>query len=78
MLCYGAGLHAAGFFMQRGIKLLGWLFLLSGSFVLLISLQLGEWLGHQTAHAVMGFFFGAGHLLAGVYLRWTERGRQAG
>lgn len=76
MLCYGAGLHAAGFFMQRGIKLMGWLFLLSGALVLLGALQLGDRPGPSTPHLVMGFFFGVGHILAGVYLRWTERGRQ--
>ena len=31
ILLYGCALCAAGFFMQRGIKLLGWLFLLCGS-----------------------------------------------
>ena len=28
---YGAALHAAGFFMPRGIKLLGWFFIIAGT-----------------------------------------------
>ena len=72
MLFYGCGLHAAGFFMQRSIKLFGWMFVVFGvatlfGFILLPTLQTAK-----VAHYAMGIFFGAVHLAFGIYLFFTE------
>lgn len=75
MLLYGCALTAAGFFMHRGIKLLGWLFILVGC----------GWMGTRcqdiftvpvlNGHCLMGGVFGGLHLAYGVYLYFTEQGR---
>ena len=72
MVLYGCALHAAGFFMPRGIKLFGWGFVLLGC-------ALATWLGWGTdavplsrAHLVMGATFGGLHLAYGAYLYFTE------
>ncbi len=73
---YGCGIHAAGFFMPRGMKLFGWL-------MVLVSLALFPAVGSfvenpstETAHYLMGGLFGVLHLVYGVYLRFTETGNQ--
>jgi hypothetical protein len=72
MLLYGCGLHAAGFFMQRSIKLFGWIFIFLGvatlfGLFLTIKLQTTE-----VAHNLMGICFGLIHLAFGIYLFFTE------
>jgi hypothetical protein len=73
MALYGCALHAAGFFMPRGIKLFGWVFILLGC-ALALGLALGQsptsW---QTAHVLMGGSFGGLHLAYGLYLYFTEK-----
>lgn len=72
MILYGCGLHAAGFFMPRGIKLLGWLFLIAGGGWMLSwygSGGVGSW---NVVHAGMGGTFGGLHLFYGTYLFFTE------
>ncbi|MGV3755993.1 MAG: hypothetical protein ACO1QS_11475 [Verrucomicrobiota bacterium] len=73
MLFYGCALCAAGFFMPRGIKLFGWLYLLL-AFVMLFVLW-SEWLklSVQENHLVMGAVFGGVHLAYGIYLHFTEK-----
>jgi hypothetical protein len=72
ILFYGCAIHSAGFFMPRGIKLLGWLFIagISGFFLVLF-------VGHKSfgfsAHWLMGSFFGGLHLAYGAYLYLTEK-----
>jgi hypothetical protein len=73
MALYGGAMHAAGFFMQRGIKLFGWIFILCGC-------VMGLWLTFgggvpplDRAHFVMGGFFGGLHLAYGIYLYFTEK-----
>lgn len=74
MLLYACGVHSAGFFVARGIKLFSWAFLISGCGLLwavLLSpgggdLRSGSWL--------MGLSFGGFHLAYGVYLYFTEKG----
>jgi hypothetical protein len=74
---YGCALHAAGFFMQRGIKLFAWLFLL-GSAVLFLGYSSEPRLqSPETAHYIMGFFFGILHFAYGIYLYFTEKHRKA-
>jgi hypothetical protein len=72
---FGCAAHAAGFFMPRGMKVLGWGFALLGAACTLYvnarshaaglpSLRLG--------HLLMGATFGGLHLAYGVYLAVTE------
>ncbi len=70
---YGCAVHAAGFFMPRGIKLFGW------AIIMLAGLA---WPGiamfecdpnPRLDHALMGFFFGGLHLAYGIYLYFTEQ-----
>jgi hypothetical protein len=73
MALYGAALNAAGFFMPRGIKVLGWLFIVAGMLVFLGSLTTAKHPDFHFAHAVMGGAFGGLHLAYGIYLQLTER-----
>ena len=76
ILFYGCALHAAGFFMPRGIKFFGWLFIISGCGILWAFLQ--GWVDFDfSSHWVMGFFFGVLHLAYGAYLFLTEKGKNA-
>lgn len=70
---YGCAVHAAGFFMPRGIKLFGW------AIIMLAGLA---WPGiamfecdpnPRLDHALMGFFFDGLHLAYGIYLYFTEQ-----
>jgi hypothetical protein len=73
LICHGLALHAAGFFMPRGIRWFGWGFVLFGT---LLAMR-GHFLLHaptlRDAHLVMGATFGLGHLAYGLYLRATGR-----
>ena len=73
MLFYGCGLHAAGFFMQRSMKLFGWIFIIIGTILLFLVLSLPKLQSTEVAHYIMGLFFGAFHLAFGIYLFFTER-----
>jgi hypothetical protein len=69
---YGCALHAAGFFMPRGVKLFGWAFVLGSA--ALCGSGLPDCLpARQFGYGVMGLFFGVFHLAYGVYLYFTER-----
>jgi hypothetical protein len=76
LLFYGCALHAAGFFMPRGVKLFGWIYigLACGSLFFLGMVRLKVELN---AHWLMGFFFGVLHLAYGAYLYLTEKGKNA-
>ena len=72
-LFYGCALHAAGFFMPRGMKLFGWLvILLSAAGAASLALLEPAPAGPHVAHAVMGGVFGVLHLAYGAYLFMTE------
>ena len=73
ILSYGCALRAAGFFMQRGIKLFGTAFLIGGFAVLLTGPSCPWLVGVPASHCLMGTFFGAAHLAYGIYLYFTER-----
>ena len=76
VILYGCGLHAAGFFMPRGVKLFGWVFVLCGCG--LLTLGVPSWPRPlDYAEGVMGLFFGALHLGYGTYLYFTEQGKNA-
>jgi hypothetical protein len=71
IILYGCALHAAGFFMPRGMKLFGWSFILGGCALFWITFSRPP--TFRTGHALMGAFFGALHLAYGVYLHFTEK-----
>jgi hypothetical protein len=72
-ILYGLALHAAGFFMQRGIRWFGWVFLMAG-LLLPTGLAAGvlRFLRFDSPSLVMGIIFGATHLAYGIYLYFTE------
>ena len=74
---YGCALHAAGFFMPRGIRLFAWAFVAGGCGALLAGLFRPALQTPEAAHYLMGIFFGALHLAYGVYLYFTEKSRNA-
>jgi hypothetical protein len=75
VILYGCAVHAAGFFMQRGMRLFGWGFVLGGCAVLLPAAMLSDIQPVSIGHALMGFFFGLLHLVYGIYLYFSEQPR---
>jgi hypothetical protein len=76
LLFYGCALHAAGFFMPRGVKLFGWIYIgLACGSLFFLGIVRPE--GELNAHWLMGFFFGVLHLAYGAYLYLTEKGKNA-
>lgn len=72
MVLYGCAIHAAGFFMPRGMKLFGWMFIVAGCLVATV-LALSEGLrSFNSSHLLMGVFFGGLHLAYAIYLYFTE------
>jgi hypothetical protein len=74
VVLYGCAIHAAGFFMPRGMKIFGWAFIIGGCAPLLADAA-GWTPPVGSAHGIMGFFFGGLHLAYGGYLYFTERRR---
>jgi hypothetical protein len=72
ILLYGCALHAAGFFTPRGIRLLGWLFILGGCSLTMSSLAVNVRLQYVQSHLIMGIFFGGLQLAYGIYLHFTD------
>lgn len=77
MIFYGIAIHAAGFFMQRGIKLLGWLFILTGGSLFAFHHQIPAEKLPDYGHAIMGLGFGSLQLAYGGYLWFTEKRKHA-
>jgi len=75
VIVYGCALHAAGFFMPRGISLFGWLFVLGGCTLTFATQSQPTLRSTEAAHYVMGGFFGVLHLAYGVYLFFSEKRR---
>lgn len=73
LLCYGCALHSAGFFMARGIKWFGWIFIIMGMVLMIIVQEAPDRVTPPLANYVMGIFFGGLHLAYGIYLYFTER-----
>jgi hypothetical protein len=71
MALYGSALHAAGFFMPRGIKVLGWVFVGVGTAAVAVELALPTLPPFGCTHLVMGGVFGGLHLAYGIYLLVT-------
>ena len=74
---YGCALHAAGFFMSRGIRIFAWMMILLGAGALLIIPSLQTDPSPALDHMLMGFFFGVLHLAYGIYLYLTEQRKNA-
>jgi len=75
VLFYGCALHAAGFFMPRGMKLFAWLMIVLGGAALLLVPMVQTEPNPVLDHALMGFYFGVLHLAYGAYLYLTEKGK---
>jgi len=69
---YGSALASAGMFMPRGIKWLGWIFVVLAAIILGV-LVLTNTNFELTGNWLMGFFFGVLHLVYGIYLYFTEK-----
>lgn len=74
---YGCALHAAGFFISRGVRRFGWLMLALAGLLLVLLAVLEVDSNVLLDHALMGFFFGALHLAYGGYLYVTEKRKTA-
>ena len=72
LLFYGCALHAAGFFMPRGMKWFGWIYIGSAC-AFLFFLAVVQPKIEINAQWLMGFFFGMLHLACGAYLYLTEK-----
>jgi hypothetical protein len=76
LLLYGCAAHAAGFFMTRGMKLFGWLFILAGCGIMGSMVNSGLAF-NVSGSLLMAATFGGLHLAYGIYLYVTERGKNA-
>ena len=77
---YGCAACSAGFFMTRGIKLFGWLFIVVGcAWVVMMVMRSEQTLPIRpvSGSLVMGLIFGGLHLAYGIYLYLTEKGKNA-
>jgi hypothetical protein len=74
---YGCAVHAAGFFMPRGMKLFGWVIIAAASVAALAARFLDTPGGFVADHAFMTGVFGLMHLAYGVYLYVTEARKSA-
>ena len=72
MILYGGALHSAGFFMRRGLKLLGCAYVLGGLGILALKLFMTsvDWTTVEP-HWLMAAAFGLGNLFYGIYLKAT-------
>ncbi|MEI6567040.1 MAG: hypothetical protein WCR20_10200 [Verrucomicrobiota bacterium] len=70
MVLYGCSLCSAGFFISRGVRILGWLFLLCGCAVLCVH---GTFRISGLPDIEMAASFGGLHLASGIYLFFTEK-----
>lgn len=73
VLLYGCGVHAAGLFMPRGMRWLGWIYVGIGGLMLFGVGFAGNWLAKIPSHLLMGSIFGGLHLAYGIYLDFTEK-----
>jgi hypothetical protein len=71
VILYGCAIHAAGFFLPRGMKIFGWTFILGGC--LLFAGGFPDLPPGMYAHGIMGLFFGLLHQAYGIYLYITEK-----
>jgi len=72
---YGCAVHSAGFFISRGMRLFGWIYIGCAVAVVVCHHFSDGFL--MNPHYLMGFFFGVLHLACGAYLFLTEKGKNA-
>jgi hypothetical protein len=79
MVLYGLAMHAAGFFMPRGVRLFGWGYIVAGLpgivyclFHLMSEVTDAEF-PFMDSNIAMGAVFGGGHAAYGLYLFFTEK-----
>jgi hypothetical protein len=68
---FGCGIHSAGFFMPRGIKFFGWLFIFIGLGLVAFLHSSSRICDNQNFD--MATIFGGLHLAYGIYLYFTEK-----
>jgi uncharacterized membrane protein YiaA len=73
VILYGCAIHAAGFFIQRGVRLFGWVLLILGCALFLIGTPDTSVGLADLGYLIMGLVFGLLHLLYGLYLFATEK-----
>lgn len=72
---FGLALHSSGFFMRRGIRLFGAIFLgCAGLTAVISAMGWFESTWFADPNTLMGVFFGGLHLVYGLYLLVTEQG----
>ena len=80
MVLYGLAMHAAGFFMPRGVRIFGWGYILAG--LAGFGYQMYHFRSYSStpppfpfgnSNIAMGVFFGGGHAAYGIYLFFTEK-----
>ena len=83
-LLYGCALHSAGLFVSRGVRQLGWAFILASIVIghMGLSTNMGGGIDGKPSiwfqpHTLMGLTFGGLHLIAAVYLYVTEKRKNA-
>lgn len=77
LLFYGCAVHAAGFFTPRGLRGLGWTYIVGVLLMILVAqVAKPDW-GPASNHALMGIFFGLVQLGYGIGLRITEKKNNA-
>jgi hypothetical protein len=70
VVLYGCAIHAAGFFLPRGMKVFGWCLIIGGCSLFaggIPPLAPGVY-----PYGIMGLFFGLFHQFYGIYLFMTE------
>jgi len=72
VILYGCSVHAAGFFMRRGIRVFGWILVLLGCLGFLAGAPATAPGLVDAGYGIMGFCFGLLHVLYGLYLFATE------
>ena len=78
-MLYGCALHSAGHYTSRGVRVLGWGFIITSVGIVYLDLyspsgiDSGPGLAWFTCHSAMGFMFGGFHLVAAGYLYFTEK-----
>jgi hypothetical protein len=73
VVLYGCAIHAAGFFMARGMRLFGWGLIVGGCATFLVAGLQPDRALVATGHGIMGLYFGLLHVAYGIYLYFTER-----
>ena len=73
-LCFGSGIHAAGFFIPHGMRWFGWLFVLAGcALIAFLNADVDLLRTLHSPHLLMAAVFGGLHFAYGIYLYFTEK-----